>query len=405
MKVVCDRGALLAALNLVGGVVAARTPRPQLTCVRISAQQDAGGGVVVLAATDGETALRYTLPDVEVARAGEGLVPAEKLRQIVSAEEHEPTLTIELEGDTAHIRGQDAHFRLLGFPVEEFPELPEFGRVLTGGGPFGTARAVFAVSADALAALIQRTLFATARENSRYAINGVLLKRQGRRVEMVATDGRRLALARDTIAGDEEPSSASAGSGPVACIIPTRALSLLLRLLDDPQEPVRIAVTDNQVLFRLGAHEGPERALVASNLVEGAFPPYEEVIPRDQDVRITIDRDVFSSAVRRAALLTNEESRGVRMRFIGADRRLELASRAPEMGEAEINVPLNDYQGRDLEIGFNPGFLTDALKVIADPEVILELKSPASPDQASTRPGLIRSGSDFQYVVMPINLH
>jgi DNA polymerase-3 subunit beta len=151
------------------------------------------------------------------------------------------------------------------------------------------------------------------------------------------------------------------------------------------------------VLFSFGTAASPGRAVLVSNLVDGAFPPYEDVIPKDQDKRVSFDRDTVSSAVKRAALLTNEESRGVRMLFKGKDKQLELTSRAPEMGEAVIKVDLAKYDGDDMEIGFNPQFLTDALKVMNESEVVMELK-------ASNKPGLIKSGTDFMYVVMPVNL-
>src|SRR5690606_17520727 len=128
--------------------------------------------------------------------------------------------------------------------------------------------------------------------------------------------------------------------------------------IDDPEAPVQIAITDSQVLFSIGsADDGGARAVLTSNLVEGTFPPYEEVIPRDQDKKVVFDRDVLSSAVRRAALLTNEESRGVRMKFSSADKQVEVSSRAPEKGEAHIDVPVSSYEGQDIEIGFNPSFI------------------------------------------------
>jgi DNA polymerase-3 subunit beta len=390
MKAICDRAALLEAVNVVSAVAVARSPRPQLSCVKLDATKQGGKGVLSLSATDGEVSLRMATWQVDVQKPGQAVVNAGKFREIVSAEESEPTLTVEIIEDTVHIRGEDAHFRLVAQPVSEFP--PIEGSLKPAGAKGG-----FSLAAGTLATLIARTLFATARENSRYAINGVLMKRDGRRLEMVATDGRRLALARDSISGE---SQGDAGS----CLIPAKTLSLLTRVLVDPDEPVSVSVSETQVVFAVG-EGGEPRALLASNLVEGTFPPYEDVIPRDQDVKIRLDREVLSHAVRRAALLTNEESRGVRLKFVGSERRLELASRAPEMGEAEISVPLGSYEGADLEIGFNPTFLTDALKIIPDTDVQIELKAPAGGGQSSMRPGLIRAGTEFEYVVMPITLH
>ncbi|MEL6329987.1 MAG: DNA polymerase III subunit beta [Planctomycetota bacterium] len=385
MKVISDRAALLDAVRLVSGVVATRTPRPQLTCVKLTAESEGKAGRLTLAATDTEIALTLRLDAVDVQEPGACLVPADKLSQIIQAEDHEPTLTLDVEGDVCHIRGADAHFQLRGFPPEEFPDTPAFAALKDGPS--------FAHTAGKLAELVRRTLFAAARENSRYAINGVLLKRDDKKLEMVATDGRRLALARDTLA--------SSDGQTVSSIVPSKALTMLGRLIGEPDEPVSIAVTDSQILFALGLEPGdsPEnaRALLSSNLVEGTFPPYSDVIPKDQDIRVGFDKDVLASAVRRAALLTNEESRGVRMAFTADERQLVLSSRVPEMGEAKIDVDLASYEGNDIEIGFNPTFITDALKVVDTPEVQIELKAP-------NKPGVFRVGPDFLYVVMPVNL-
>ncbi|MCE7973289.1 MAG: DNA polymerase III subunit beta [Leptolyngbya sp. PLA1] len=390
MKVIVDRGALLDGINLVSGAVASRTPKPQLTCVKITATKQGGAGELTLAATDAEVALKLSLSKVDVQTPGEVLIPADKLRQIVSAEENEPTLTLESEGEAVHIRGVDAHFKVFGYPATDFPPIPDFASAVSGSGS-SKAKAVMTHPAGSLSELVSRTLFATARENSRYAINGVLIKRDGKRLEFVATDGRRLALARANLAAAEKDAKA------VSCIVPSKALVMLQKLIQEHEENVQIAITDNQILFSFGTPASPGRAVLVSNLVEGAFPPYEDVIPRDNDKKVTFDRDVVTSAVRRAALLTNEESRGVRMAFKGKARSLELSSRAPEMGEANVKVDLAGYDGEDLEIGFNPTFLVEALKVLTEPQVILELK-------ATNKPGLIKSGNDFLYVVMPVNL-
>ncbi len=393
MRVVCDRAALLEAVNLVSGVVASRTPRPQLTCVRLDATSEDGVGTLVLSGTDAETSMRLAVDRVDVERAGEALVPADKLRQIIQAEDHESTLTLEADGDSCQVLGTDARFRVLGYPASDFPAIGDFKSAVKGSAESAPARAVFTHNAGDLSELIARTIFATARENSRYAINGVLLHKDGKKVEMVATDGKRLALARSALAAP------GAGDGPVKCIVPTKALQHLQKLLGDDEEPVRLAVGENRITFAIGASEDGEdpRALLSSTLVEGAFPPYQDVIPKDQDKSITFDRDLLFSAVKRAALLTNEESRGVRLEFDSAGKKLRLSSRAPEMGEANVEIELKEYKGDGVEIGFNPGFITEALKVINQPEIVMELKD-------SMKPGLIRSGPDFTYVVMPVNL-
>lgn len=388
MKVICERAALLEAVNQVSGVVASRSPRPQLTCIKLTATNDAQGAELILSGTDAEIALSVRISRVEVEQEGSALVPADKLRQIISAEDHEPTLTIESTGETTHIRGADAHFQLHGFDAADFPQLADFKGVSEGSAASPAAKSIFSIDAGTLDTLIARTLFAAARENSRYAINGVLLVRDGKKLDLIATDGRRLAKSHATIDSSGES---------VQCILPSKALSMIQKLTADTNELVHIAVTDNQAVIVFGEDPTDARSTLSTNLVEGTFPPYEDVIPKDQDIKVTFKRDVLASAVKRAALLTNEESRGVRLAFNGGEKTLELSSRAPEMGEATINVELSSYDGEDIEIGFNPAFITDALKVINDSEVMIELKS-------GNKPGLFKAGGNFVYVVMPVNL-
>jgi len=382
MKVICDRAVLLDAINLTAGVVASRTPKPQLTCVKLIATND-GDSMLTLGATDAEIAIRLTTANVQVDEPGEALIPAEKLRQIIAAEDREQTLTLITKDDELEIRGKDAKFKIFGYPAGDFPKLPT---------PKDTAgKNAFEIPATDLGTLIARTSFATARENSRYAINGVLLKCDGKTIQMVATDGRRLAIAKT--------SAGSGASGVEAIgIIPTKALNLVGKLSVSPDENVRVAVTDNQAIFAFGDEASGSSAVLSTALVEGAFPPYEDVVPKDQDKKATFDRETLASGVRRAALLTNEESRGVRLAFSTDEKgKLCLTSRAPEMGEAEVKVEMESYDGEPMEVGFNPVFITDALKVIEDSQVVFELK-------AGNKPGVLRSGQDFLYVVMPVSL-
>jgi DNA polymerase-3 subunit beta len=365
MKLICDRGALVEALALTQGVVVARTPKPVLTCVKLSAD----GGVVTLAATDLEVAIHLAVDQVEVQEPGEALVSADKLAAIVR-ESTDPTLTIHTDGDQTHVTGADSHYRIFGYPVAEFPPVEPF----TGDGDYE-------IGAGNFVDLITKTLFATARENSRYAINGVLVEREGKKLTMVATDGRRLALARGSVSG-------TGGAGQ-NIIVPTKALHLLERLLDDPAESVKVKLADNQV------HFATESATLTSNLVDGNFPPYQDVIPKEQDRKATFATDALASGVRRTALLTNEESKGVKMAF--SSEQLVLSSRAPEMGEAQVNVPVEAFDGEPIEIGFNPQFVTDVLKVVDSDQVTIEMKAP-------NKPGTLKAGSDFTYVVMPISL-
>jgi DNA polymerase-3 subunit beta len=375
MKVICNRGALLDALTVTGNVVAARTPKPVLQCVKLTAADDR----LTIAATDLEVAIRYSDSQVQVEQGGEALLPADKLRDIVR-ESMDDTLSIEVGADkeggsagggVASIKGQDSLFKIFTQRASDFPPVPDF-----------TGEADFEIPGGQLKQLIGQTLFAAAREQTRYAFNGVLLTAKAKKINLVSTDGRRLAMAKGDLASDKLPKEGG------KAIIPTKALVLVDKLIDDPEETVAVQVRENQVIFHTPS------ATLTSNLVEGQFPPYEDVIPKDADKKMTASTADFLSAIRRAALLTTEESKGVRMHF--SKKGLVLTSRSPESGEATVNFPCK-FEGADVEIGFNPTFLTDALRVVDSDEVSLELT-------AANRPGLLKGGANFLYVIMPVNL-
>ena len=374
MKVICNRGALLDALTVTGNVVASRTPKPVLQCVKLSAADDR----LTLAATDLEVAIRYSDSQVQVEQGGEVLLPADKLRDIVR-ESMDDTLSIEVGADkegasgggVASIKGQDSLFKIFTQRVSDFPPVPDFA-----------GEADLEIAAGHLKQLIGQTLFAAAREQTRYAFNGVLVTAKAQKINLVSTDGRRLAMAKGDLVSDKLPKDGG------KAIVPTKALVLVDKLIDDPEETVGVQVRENQVIFHTPS------ATLTSNLVEGQFPPYEDVIPKDADKKMTASTADFLSAIRRAALLTTEESKGVRMHF--SKKGLVLTSRSPESGEATVNFPCK-FEGADVEIGFNPTFLTDALRVVDSDEISLELTAP-------NRPGLLKGGQNFLYVIMPVNL-
>lgn len=367
MKVICNRGALLEALTVAGNVVASRSPKPVLLCVKISAADDK----LTIAATDLEVAIRYSDAQVQIDKPGEVLLPADKFRDIVR-ESVDDSLSIETSGEQVAIKGNDSHFKLNTQAVGDFPPVPDFE-----GEPD------FEVAGGHLKQLINQTLFAAAKESTRYAFNGVLMNAKGKKLSMVATDGRRLALARGELV-----SEGKLGKDGVKAIIPTKALTLVDKLIDDPEEAVGFQLRENRVIFHTSS------ATLTSNLVEGEFPPYEDVVPKETDKKMTAVTADFLSAIRRAALLTTDESKGVRMNF--TKKGLKLTSRSPEAGEAEVNFACK-FEGADLEIGFNPIFLTDALRVVDTDEIALEMSAP-------NRPGLLKAGQTFQYVIMPVNL-
>ena len=203
---------------------------------------------------------------------GEAAIPAEKLSQIARAC-NDPTLTIETEDHAVHIRGTGSHFKVFGYDPKEFPPVRDFT----------DATVDCEINGRVLQTLITRTLFAAAVEHSRYAINGVLFARTGNQLRLVATDGRRLAMATGEASGTDDRS----------CIVPSKALKLAVKLIDDPDTTIRMAIEDNQVLFAFGSgDEAGLTAVLSSNLVEGAFPPFEDVVPKENDKKVSFDASV-----------------------------------------------------------------------------------------------------------------
>jgi DNA polymerase-3 subunit beta len=372
MKVLVNRAALVQALGLAGSVVLSRTPKPVLTCVKVHAGERDGAKVLTLVATDMELALSYTLTQVDIAAGGVALIPAAKLSEIVN-NSPDDTLTLETTADTTAIKGSDAQYKVFGYNAEEFPPVSGF-----------EGAADFTITAGALRQLLDKTRFAAAREMTRYAINGVLFERKGKKLTLVATDGHRLALTREDV---------SAEGRDVTAVVPIKAINLIERLLVDPEQTVSLQFKENRLFIQITG-EGGAAATMSTSLVEGTFPPYNDVVPKDSDKKALLNRDRFLSAVRRAALLTNEESKGVRLTF--GSNTLTIQSRAPEMGEAKIDLPV-EYGGETIEIGFNPVYLMDALKVADVEQVSFEMKQ-------GNKPGLLKCGTNFQYVVMPVNL-
>jgi DNA polymerase-3 subunit beta len=367
MKITINRSALAEALGLVTAVVPTRTPKPILKCVRIAA----AGKETRISATNLEMGIDYLLAEVEVQQEGEAVLEAERLAAI-ARESAEDVLVLETSDTTCEIRGADSHFSVYGQDPKQYPKVPAFG----------PGAADLTISLEQLQLGIEQCLFATAKESSRYAINGVLWEAKGRKLLFVATDGRRLARCR------VELQQAAAGPGERKVIVPARTMALLQKLVSHDKESVAVKLVENQILLSCA------NVVISSNLVEGNFPKYEDIIPSDYDKKLSLPTEGALSAVRRAALLTSEESKGIKL-ALSRDG-LVFSGSSPEAGAAEVSMPV-EYSSEPMDIGFNPQFLIDVLRVVKTPEFELELGQP-------DRPGLIKSGADFLYVLMPINL-
>jgi DNA polymerase III subunit beta len=367
MKALCHREGLLSACQLASVAVQARDIKPILKNLKAIADD----GRCTLMATDLELGIRLEVRGLEVLEAGEAILPAARLIAILR-ESQDEQLTIEADNNTCIVRGQYNEFEMPSEDPANFPDLPAF-----------TDEKYHEIAAGVLREMIRRTIFATATESPRYSMTGVLWEVEDNQARLVATDGRRLALAQG--AASAHGGHSTQGQSPV---VPTKAMGLLERNLQDDSELVRVSLRPNEVLFRT------ERAVIYSRLVEGRFPNYREVFPKKQTVKVPLTVGPVLTAVRQAAIMTEDESRRVVFHF--AKKKLTLAAQGATTGRSKVELPL-DYDGKDVDINFNPTFIVDMLRVLpVDGELTLELVDGVSP-------ALFRSGSDYQYLAMPLS--
>jgi DNA polymerase-3 subunit beta len=268
-----------------------------------------------------------------------------------------------------YINSSGSKFKLLTFNPDEFPPVApkEEGKVFT-------------ISAGELTRVAGLTVYAAAKETTRYAINGLLIEVNGNKLTMVGTDGRRLAKSGATL-------TAKIGE-PITCIVPARAVMMLNRLTTDSEAPVTIRVTDSQVSFEVS------NALMVSSVIEGRYPSYEAVIPKESSCKIKVDRVALLSALRRASLLVSRDSRGVKVQL--SKDRMVIEAHSPEEGEAAVELPI-ELEGEPIQIAFNPDYLVDPLKVVNMEQVVMEFRAPNTP-------AVLKAGPDFIYVLMPVTL-
>lgn len=364
MNLTCDRQELADALALAGLVVQSRTTRPVLQNVCL----EVGESSVEVLATDLEVGLRALVERVDATAPGRMLLNAAHASAILR-ELQEDRVEIALEDGIAEIRAGGASFRLVADDPEEFPQVPGF-----------EAEGALALDRTMLEAMLRKTAFAAASESVRYALNGVLFDLDGDRIRLVATDGKRLALCERPLGLEGVPA--------VSRVVSNKAVHLLQKLAGPEDEQLLLRFTENQVLAK------SSRAVLSAQLVQGHFPPYQEVIPQGLDKQVELEAQPFAQALRRAALLTTKDSFAVRFAFEYG--RLTLSARIPGVGESKIELEV-PYEHDPIETAFNPHYLHDVLKVLDGQRLILELKE-------NTLPCVLREGEGYRYVVMPIDL-
>ncbi len=369
MEVRVNRAEFLAELGPMQGIVERKTTIPALAHILLSADDDR----LTLAATDLDVSLT-TWCQADVSRSGRLAVQAKKLIEIIRAVDGEDVLLAEEEPQTLTIKALSSRFKIRGMNPEDFPTLP---KVAEG--------ATIEIASPEFRRMIAKVLFAVSAEESRFQLNGALLKVKSGSLEMVATDGHRLALVESSAVQGGE-----AGAAEDGVLVPRKAIQELLRFEGE-----------GSLLYRRGPHHlcfaVGSRELVC-RILEGTFPDYERVIAKENPHDALFDRRRLIDSVRRVALLTGDRARSIKLQL--EDDQLIVSAANPDLGEAVEEVPC-EFQGSDLRLGMNPDYLVDFLSAVETDRVRLALKDENT--QAVCYPV---DGTDQRYlcVIMPMRI-
>jgi DNA polymerase-3 subunit beta len=364
-----ERSDLVKELNFVRGAVEKRSTLPILSHFLLEAE----GFELRITATDLEIGTRTVCP-AKVRTKGASVIPALRFLDIVRSAPESEIRCRALDNHWVQVTYARSSFKLVGLGKDDFPKLP------------GAPKPVAHVSTDVLADCVEKTSFAMSAEESRFVLNGALLKLHPDGLTMVATDGHRLALV-------ERRHQSPGLKGEISVLVPRKALAALRRLAEESAKGAHVEVSkdESHLFFAVGS-----RLLVTCHLT-GQFPNYESVLPKDNGKVVELNREAFEAVVRRVALLADDRLHGIRLGL--AKNKIEVSAASPEYGEAKELVEAQ-YGQEDMQIGFNAEYVLDFLAAVgASRSIRVQLKDAES--AAEFRP----SGNDceqYRYVLMPV---
>ncbi|MEA2568500.1 MAG: polymerase subunit beta [Acidobacteriota bacterium] len=375
MELTVAKADLQKELQLCQGVVEKRSTIPILSNVLLRATD----GRLQIAATDLDVTILSSCA-ASITTPGGVTIEAKRLFDVIRSLPDNDVHIAMQENNSILVESGTAKFRLLGLPAEDYPTLPTV-----------TAQETYTIPLDELKTMVSKVIFAITHEETRFQLNGALLKVQPTKMEMVATDGHRMAL----INFPQGSTSGKKKGSDLTILIPRKALYEIQRLEASEDGNVRFGTSENHLFFEAG-----ERRLLA-RMIDVNFPNYMEVISRDNDRRVMVDRERLLSTIKRISLVANERTRAVRFDF--APGKLTVSSTNPELGDARETVPI-DYAGNPFFVGLNAAYVTDFLSAIDTPTVSLELKDENS--QCIGRPSAANEDLPYEYlyVVMPMRL-
>ncbi len=362
-------------LQQVLNVVASRSTMPILSNVLIEAEEEH----ISLTTTNLDLGIRCRIK-AHVSDTGSITLPVRKLATIVKELPVNEVFLETNKSNQAKITSGGSLFKIMGIGSEEFPPLPTFEN-----------RKVFELAQDEIVNMLKSVSYAQSTDENRYILNGVYFNFADEKLTLVATDGRRLGLTGLELEVSEE----NAGS----LILPAKTVAELERLLGKG-EKVNIAFNDRQAAFEIGLDDAGDSGLVdhlylVSKIVEGNYPNYRQVIPKETEHRVKVERELMLECVHRAALVTSDKSNSVKIKI--SKNLLEISGQSAEYGESHESMAIA-YDGPEVQVAFNPQFLMEPLKALTKDEVFFEFKDELSP-------GLFKTLDNFICVIMPLRLN
>jgi len=370
MQFSINKSALQKELGFVQGVVERKNTIPVLSNILV---ESVGGNTIRITGTDLDVTIRCEAEAEEIKSPGSMCLQARKLFDIARLLPDAVVSFRKEENDWVTVECDRSKFRLPGVPKETFPDVPSFKST------------PLKLKANVFKSLIDKTIFAITQEESRYTLSGAKFMLDKSGAKMITTDGHRLAYVACREIGAESVEDMDA-------LIPRKTLAELTKLTGDYDGEMSLGADENHIYFQVGSR------LLISRMLTGQFPNYEMVMPKGNDRSAVFDNVGLSQAVRRVALMADDRSHAIRFHL--EKDQLVISSQNAEEGEARESV-LTEYQGEDVEIGFNAQYLQDFLNVIGPGQVAFEFKDANS--QAQLRP-VTDDGCDYKYIVMPMRL-
>ena len=376
MKFKINKDHFSNGLQQVLNVVGTRAAMPILGNVLIEAQS----GHLSLTTTNLDIGIRCRIT-AEISSEGSITLPVRKLATIVK-ELPQKEVFVEVESNNqAKITSGGSHFKVMGIGTEDFPPLPSFEN-----------QHVFKIEQDELSGMLKSVSFAQSTDENRYILNGVYFNFSDENLTLVATDGRRLALTSIELGANDTDTG--------SLILPAKTVTEIERLVGKG-DSVKIAFNDRQVAFEIAIKDDEgdsglvDQIYLVSKIVEGNFPNYRQVIPKDTEHRVKIERELFLECVHRAALVTSEKSNSIKLKM--SDNLMELTGSSAEYGESHESMAIA-YTGPEVQVNFNPTFLIEPLRALSQDEVYFEFKD-------ELNPGIIKTLDHFLCVIMPLRLN